>query len=57
LLERSGSVAGVPVAVNTGTRFLATPESPIHQGWKQAILAADAVDAVKVELFEQVLPG
>ena len=43
--------------VNIGTRFLATPESPVHEGWKQAILAADAVDPVKVELFEHVLPG
>jgi nitronate monooxygenase/enoyl-[acyl-carrier protein] reductase II len=44
-------------AVNIGTRFLATPEAPIHQDWKQAILAADAVDPVKVELFDHVLPG
>jgi nitronate monooxygenase/enoyl-[acyl-carrier protein] reductase II len=43
--------------INIGTRFLATPESPVHEGWKQAIIAADAVDPVKVELFEHVLPG
>jgi nitronate monooxygenase/enoyl-[acyl-carrier protein] reductase II len=32
-----------------GTRFLASREVPISEGWKQAILAADSEEAVKVE--------
>jgi nitronate monooxygenase/enoyl-[acyl-carrier protein] reductase II len=39
-----------------GTRFLATREMRIDPAWKQRIVAADAVDAVKVSHSERVLP-
>jgi enoyl-[acyl-carrier protein] reductase II len=42
--------------VNLGTRFLATTEMRISDRWKQSILAADPLDAVKVEFAEAVLP-
>ena len=35
--------------INMGTRFLASQEVPISEGWKQAILAAASEEAVKVE--------
>jgi nitronate monooxygenase/enoyl-[acyl-carrier protein] reductase II len=35
--------------INMGTRFLASQEVPINEGWKQAILAAASEEAVKVE--------
>ncbi|HEY5868362.1 MAG TPA: nitronate monooxygenase [Candidatus Tectomicrobia bacterium] len=35
--------------INMGTRFLASQEVPISDGWKQAILAATSEEAVKVE--------
>ena len=35
--------------INMGTRFLASREVPISEGWKQAILAAASDEAVKVE--------
>ena len=35
--------------INMGTRFLASREVPISEGWKQAILAAASEEAVKVE--------
>jgi nitronate monooxygenase/enoyl-[acyl-carrier protein] reductase II len=35
--------------INMGTRFLASREVPISEGWKQAILAATSEEAVKVE--------
>jgi enoyl-[acyl-carrier protein] reductase II len=38
--------------VNIGTRFLASVESRIPEGWKQAIVAAESEDAVKVEFAE-----
>ncbi|HXV93251.1 MAG TPA: nitronate monooxygenase [Pseudonocardia sp.] len=43
--------------VNIGTRFLVTPEAPVDDAWKEAVLAADAADPVKVDLFGEVLPG
>jgi len=39
-----------------GTRFLAATEMPIAAEWKQRIVAADALDAVKVVNSERVMP-
>jgi enoyl-[acyl-carrier protein] reductase II len=39
-----------------GTRFLATTEMPIADGWKRRIVDADALDAVKVVNSERVMP-
>jgi enoyl-[acyl-carrier protein] reductase II len=39
-----------------GTRFLAATEMPIVAEWKQRIVAADALDAVKVINSERVMP-
>ena len=42
--------------VNIGTRFLASVESRIPDSWKQAIVAAESEDAVKVEFAEHLVP-
>jgi nitronate monooxygenase/enoyl-[acyl-carrier protein] reductase II len=42
--------------VNVGTRFLASMEAPISMDWKQAILAAESQDALKVELWNDIFP-
>lgn len=42
--------------VNIGTRFLASVEAPISAGWKQAILAAESEDVVKVEVCNDIIP-
>ena len=42
--------------VNMGTRFLATTEMHIADEWKQRIVAADALDAVKVANSDRVMP-
>jgi len=42
--------------VNIGTRFLASIEAPISAGWKQAILAAESEHAVKVEVWNDIIP-
>jgi enoyl-[acyl-carrier protein] reductase II len=42
--------------VSLGTRFLASTEMPIADEWKRRIVAADAVDAVKVVNSERVMP-
>jgi len=39
-----------------GTRFLATEEMSIDPAWKQRIVDAGALDAVKIEMSERVLP-
>ena len=39
-----------------GTRFLATNEMDIAPGWKERIVDADALDAVKVANSERVMP-
>jgi enoyl-[acyl-carrier protein] reductase II len=39
-----------------GTRFLAATEMPIADEWKRRIVAADALDAVKVVNSERVMP-
>jgi len=44
------------VGANIGTRFLASVEAPIAEGWKQAILAARSEDAVKVEFWNDLAP-
>ena len=42
--------------VSLGTRFLASTEMTIDPAWKQRIVAADALDAVKVPHAERVMP-
>ena len=42
--------------VNLGTRFLATTEMNVADTWKQRIVAADALDAVKVANSARVMP-
>jgi enoyl-[acyl-carrier protein] reductase II len=42
--------------VSMGTRFLATTEMRIAEEWKRRIVAADALDAVKVTNSERVMP-
>jgi enoyl-[acyl-carrier protein] reductase II len=39
-----------------GTRFLASAEMRVDQAWKERIVAADAIDAVKIASHERVLP-
>ncbi len=41
--------------INIGTRFLASTEAPITEGWKQAILTAESEDAIKVEVWNDCL--
>jgi nitronate monooxygenase/enoyl-[acyl-carrier protein] reductase II len=41
--------------INIGTRFLASTEAPISDGWKQAILAAESEEAIKVEVWNDFL--
>lgn len=43
--------------VNIGTRFLAAAETTIPDEWKQAIIAAESQDAVRVEFANDVFPG
>jgi nitronate monooxygenase/enoyl-[acyl-carrier protein] reductase II len=42
--------------INVGTRFLASVEAPISQGWKQAILEAASEDAVKFDAWNDISP-
>jgi nitronate monooxygenase/enoyl-[acyl-carrier protein] reductase II len=42
--------------INIGTRFLASVEAPIPESWKQAILAAQSEDAVKVDVWNDIIP-
>src|SRR5262245_12188237 len=42
--------------VSMGTRFLASEELGIAEDWKRRVVAADALDAVKVVNSERVLP-
>ncbi len=39
-----------------GTRFLASIEAPISEAWKQAILAAESDDAIKVDVWGDIFP-
>lgn len=43
--------------VNVGTRFLASMEATISDGYKQAILAAASQDAVKFDALNDLLPS
>ena len=45
------------VGVNIGTRFLASRESTISDGYKQAILGAASEDAVKFDSLNDLLPS
>ncbi len=42
--------------VSMGTRFLASTEMRIAGAWKDRIVAADALDAVKVDNSERIMP-
>lgn len=42
--------------VNVGTRFLASVEASISEDWKRALVAAEAPDAVKVEVWDDIFP-
>ncbi len=42
--------------VNLGTRFLASEEASVAEGWKKAILAAQSQDAIKVDLWDRIFP-
>jgi enoyl-[acyl-carrier protein] reductase II len=42
--------------VNLGTRFLACEETPIGDGWKQAIVAAQSEDTARVAFVNAVFP-
>ncbi len=42
--------------VNIGTRFLASAEAPIPDGYKQMILAAKSEDAVKADVWNEIMP-
>ena len=44
------------VGVNLGTRFLASKEATIEGEWKQAIVAANSEDAVKIDFFNEIRP-
>jgi nitronate monooxygenase/enoyl-[acyl-carrier protein] reductase II len=41
---------------NIGTRFMASAEAAIPDGWKQDIVAAQSEDAVKVAFWNDVMP-
>ena len=45
------------VGVNIGTRFLASREAPIPQGWKEAILASPSEEFVQVEFVNDIRPN
>jgi len=47
------------VGVNLGTRFIASREAPVSDGWKQAIAGAKSEDAIKADVFNDItsLPG
>ncbi len=42
--------------VNLGTRFLASPEAPVSEEWKQAITNAKSEDAIKVDVLNDISP-
>jgi nitronate monooxygenase/enoyl-[acyl-carrier protein] reductase II len=44
------------VGVNLGTRFLASQEAPIEEGWQQAILSARSEDAIKADALNAINP-
>jgi nitronate monooxygenase/enoyl-[acyl-carrier protein] reductase II len=44
------------VGVNLGTRFIASREAPVSDGWKQAIAGARSEDAIKAHVFNDITP-
>jgi enoyl-[acyl-carrier protein] reductase II len=44
------------VGVNIGTRFLASPEAPIEDGWRQAVLDARSEDTIKADTLNAIRP-
>lgn len=44
------------VGANVGTRFLASAEAPIEDGWRQAILDARSEDAIKADALNAIRP-
>ena len=44
------------VGVNLGTRFITSTEAPAPEEWKQAITAAKSVDAIKVDVINDISP-
>src|SRR5215218_335840 len=44
------------VGVNLGTRFLASLEAPIDDGWRQAILDAHSEDAIRADALNALRP-
>ncbi len=44
------------VGVNIGTRFLASTEAPITDGWRRAILNANSEDTMKVDALNDIQP-
>jgi len=44
------------VGVNLGTRFLASNEATIEGEWKQAIVAANSEDTVKIDFLNDIMP-
>jgi enoyl-[acyl-carrier protein] reductase II len=45
------------VGVNVGTRFLASREAPISDGYKKVIVAAASQDAVKFDVLNDIVPS
>src|SRR5690349_20372327 len=43
--------------VNVGTRFLASEEAPIGPAWKRGIVGAEAEDAVRVDVLNDIMPN
>jgi nitronate monooxygenase/enoyl-[acyl-carrier protein] reductase II len=44
------------VGVNVGTRFIASREAPVSDGWKHAITAAESEEAVKTHVLNDITP-
>jgi len=44
------------VGVNLGTRFFASKEATIEEEWKQAIVAANSENAVKIDFLNDIRP-
>jgi nitronate monooxygenase/enoyl-[acyl-carrier protein] reductase II len=45
------------VGVNIGTRFVASAEAPIDDGWRQAIVTARSEDAIKADVLNALDPN
>ena len=42
--------------VNIGTRFLASSEAAVDEGWKQQIVSSESEDAVKIVFADHIVP-